>query len=154
MGNEWPLSAEVSRVNSANTFAIVLSLCFLVILLPIAEGRAGAQAFGSLGLLPVFVSAQLRQPCVQGCFVLRRFAFNFGGVEASSIDRSVDSRNAVKRCEAGPHQYFSHIQEDCLSLLKLEELQHLRLRFDHFKKNANGKTHIARPMPTSDTRRS
>jgi len=47
MGSEWLLTAEVSRVDSANTFAIILSLCFLVFPLRIAEGRAGAQAFGS-----------------------------------------------------------------------------------------------------------
>jgi len=50
MGSEWPLTVEVSRVDSAQAsiFAIILSLYFLVILHCIAEGRAGTRAFGSL----------------------------------------------------------------------------------------------------------
>jgi len=31
MGSEWPLSAEISWVDSANTFTMILSLCFLFI---------------------------------------------------------------------------------------------------------------------------
>ena len=40
----------------------------------------------------------------------------------------MDSWYAVKRCEGVLHQYLSYFQEDCLSLLELEELQLLRLR--------------------------
>ena len=43
----FEVTVEISRVDSANTFAIILSFCFLVVTLCITEGRAGARAFGS-----------------------------------------------------------------------------------------------------------
>jgi len=73
------------------------------------------------------VFAQPPQPCFQGCFILCCHTFNLVGVEAGSIDRGVDSWYTVKRCEVVLHQYLSYFQED-LCLLKLEELQLLRLR--------------------------
>jgi len=48
MGRGWPLTMEVSRVNSAGVFPKLLSLCFLAMPPYWAEGRVGALAFGSL----------------------------------------------------------------------------------------------------------
>ena len=45
----------------------------------------------------IVVSAQPRQPYIQGYFVLSCHTFNFRSVEAGGIDRSVDSWYFVKR---------------------------------------------------------
>jgi len=97
MGSGWLLTVNVSRVDYASIFAIVLCLCFLVIPPCTAEGRAGALSLQFEVRYDFVVPAQPRQPYIQGCFVLCCHAFNFGGVNAGGIDRSVDSWYAVER---------------------------------------------------------
>jgi len=97
MGRGWLLTVQVSRVDSASISAIVLSLCFLVIPPCTAEGRAEAGLWQFEVRYEFVVSAQPRQPYIQGCFFLCCHAFNFGGVIAGSIDCSVDSWHVVER---------------------------------------------------------
>jgi len=50
-------------------------------------------------------------------------SLTFGGVEAGSMDRGVNSGYAVERRKVAFYQYLTNFQEACLSLLKLEEFQ-------------------------------
>jgi len=46
-GDGWFVTADISRVASASNFALILSLCFLVLMLCSTQRSAGARAVGS-----------------------------------------------------------------------------------------------------------
>jgi len=54
MGSGWPLTTEVSRVNSARIFPMLLSLCFLVIL-PVGLREGQGPSLGQFEVCYKFV---------------------------------------------------------------------------------------------------